>query len=463
MEPPARRTCRSLLDDSRSIVALLVVYALVLTTLLDKLPLWLDELLQVLGTNGQSFAQILNWLPANNPGSGPISYLLQSAAFDVFGYSVSIARLPAALFSILGCLSLVWLCRELRLLWQAVAMILLMLLPLQLRYALEARCYSQAMCLSIVATVLAAKLWRRPGNILTLLYGLTLVAAAYTLPLLVLLPVAHILWAAVWLPREGKRPTVVRIALAGACACTLLAPWGLWARSGWNTAIAVSRFHFPLHPMLPLAVVRELAGGGYWASLPLLAAAVAGFAAGRIERPVKALLGVIILVQLLGTLAIDAAFDYFYAVRQSLPLLPFVILLASEGARMLFSRRRAAGVLVLGVLFAGFLVHDVRWFGSPKENWELAARTLKDFAPGDCLLLVPADVKPLYFFFAPELASRLCNETQMNSSHQAVVLVSNHYSLQAEVTAAEERLGHNGLSAQDERLVGGTRMRRYVR
>ena len=283
-------------------------------------------------------------------GRRSLPYFIQALALDLAGYSVFSARLPAALFSVLSCAALAWLARELRLQWPAVAVVLLMALPLQWRYALEGRPYSQAMFFAILATVLAVRLARKPGALRTALYGLALVAGMYTLPLLVLFPLAHFVWVSLCLDEPQRRRVQVRIGIAGAAAVLLLAPWVIWANSRWAGAIAGNQGHFLLHPRLFLVLLHELPGGGYTASILLLGAAGAGLASRGIARSTKVLLALLVAVPLVGTLAIDAIFDYFFAVRQLIPVLPALALLAAEGLRDLYSRRRALGTILFAAL-----------------------------------------------------------------------------------------------------------------
>ena len=197
-----------------------------------------------------------------------------------------------------------------------MAVVLLMALPLQWRYALEGRPYSQAMFFAILGTILALRLARRPGPVQTALYGLALAAGMYTLPLLVLFPLAHFVWVSLCLGKPQRLRVQIQVAIAGAAAVLLLAPWVIWANTRWAGAIAGNQGHFLLHPRLFLVLLHELPGGGYVASLLLLAAAGAGLASRGIARSTKVLLALLVAVPLMGTLVIDAIFDYFFAVRQ---------------------------------------------------------------------------------------------------------------------------------------------------
>jgi mannosyltransferase len=456
MQPLSDQPRRSPLDDNRWIAGLVVVYAFVVLALLSKLPLWLDELLQLLGTRGRSFAEIVEWLPGS-AGAVPLPYLIQALALDLLGYSVFSARLPAALFSILSCAAVVWLARELRLHWPAVAVVLLMVLPLQWRYALEGRPYSQAMFFAILATILVVRLARQPEPLQTALYGLALAAGIYTLPLLVLFPLAHLVWISLCLDKAQRLRVQIRVAIAGAAAVLLLAPWVLWANSRWAGAIAGNQGHFLLHPRLFLVLLHELPGGGYMASILLLVATGAGLASRAIARSTKVLLALLIAVPLMGTLAIDATFDYFFAVRQLIHVLPALALLAAEGLRDLCARRRVLGAILVAALLGTCVVGDLRWFSRPREDWQLAASSLKAVSQGPCVLFAPADSVDIYAFFEPDLRSRDC-ATQLQRS---VILALSPYSPPSEVTATLTKLRSEGRTPLQETSAGGTRILYY--
>ena len=110
----------SYLDDNRLLAGLTAVYGVFLAALLGKLPLRLDEVLRLIAIRGENHA------------SAPL------------GYSAVLARLPSALVSLLCCLALVLLVRQLKMRWAVVVLAVFMTLPIQLRYALEASPYSPA-------------------------------------------------------------------------------------------------------------------------------------------------------------------------------------------------------------------------------------------------------------------------------------------------------------------------------
>jgi uncharacterized membrane protein len=456
--PPAQ----SQLDSRGPVAALIVAYSILVTALLGVLPLGLDELLQAAGTRGRGAAGILEWVPGS-AGGVPLGYLVQALFLNTLGNSVFVTRLPAALFSVLGCVALVWLIRELHLGWRFVPLLLFMALPLQLRYALEGRPYSQAVFFVLLCTILAVRMAREPKMVQAVLYGLALIAGVFTLPLLVTIPVAHLAWAA--LSRNGaqRRGLLFHLAVPTAAASVLLALWSYHAWSRWMEAIARNQGHFHLDGRLFLLLFRELCGGGYLLSCVLLAAVAAGVFSRRVHRSTRLLLGSLVVIPFVGILAIDAAVDYFFSIRQMVPLVPGLVLLAAEGVRTLYARRRALGLAMLTVILGVSVVHDVRRFRKPRENWQLAATTLKSRAHEGCLLFVPQAYVGLYSFFEPDLNSRVCTADQRASRQLNVTVVSSAHSPREEVTAALESIARTGRILVRETTVGGTRLHFHER
>jgi hypothetical protein len=64
------------------------------------LPLWLDEILQLIGTRDLGFSALLNYV-AENAGGVPLGYLTQAATIHLVGYSVFAA---SSVVSVLACL-----------------------------------------------------------------------------------------------------------------------------------------------------------------------------------------------------------------------------------------------------------------------------------------------------------------------------------------------------------------------
>jgi uncharacterized membrane protein len=440
--------------EARLLIALIAAYGVIVCSLLGKLPLWTDEVQQLLATRGYTLAQTLQRVP-ENPGGSPLGYFVQNLALRAPGYSVFSARLPAALFGILGCAAMAWLARELRLRRPAVSVLLFMALPLQFRYALEGRPYSQILFLGALLTALLLRLTRAASPGWTAAYGVTVLAGVYSSPLVGLVAAAHGLWAWLLLKGDGSRRVQIAVTAAMAGAVLLYLPWYLFARAAWRQTILDARWHFVWTAKTPLMLIRELSGGGYWVSAPLLAAGAAGLLSDRLSRPVKALLVLIFVVPVAGALAADAAFDYFLAVRQWIHALPGLVLLAAEGLHVLEDRRRLAGITALLAVLGASLIHDVKWFSRPRENWQLAATLLKSRAGGSCLVYLPEHTAALYRFFEPGLPAKSCNLEAELSQQRGVTVALSPYALPDQVKRAFDLLRQSGFSRVESTAAGG--------
>jgi 4-amino-4-deoxy-L-arabinose transferase-like glycosyltransferase len=415
-------------------MALIASYGVAVGALLGRLSIWLDEILQLLGTRGKSLTETLHWV-TENPGASPLGYIAQALCIRTLGFSAYSARLAAALFSILSCAALAWLAWELRVRWASAAVVLFMALPLQFRYALEGRLYSQALFLAVVMTALVLK-----GARWTWLYGVAVLAGLYTLPFLAFVPLAHLIWIACCFRGTERRSALVRVALAAGLAGALFYPWFRYTRDSWHGIIATNHWHFVFTAKTPLMLVREMSGGGYWLGALLVAAAGLGLVSRRMDRTTKALLVSITVVPVVGALAADAAFDYFLAVRQIIFLLP--------GVDVLERRWKLAGITALAGLVALALVYDAKWLSRPRENWQTAAAALKGSAEG-CLVFFPGDSDRYYRFFEPSLPSGPCGGRR-------VTLVVSPYASMNEVMAESRKLHAAGMMRVKGTGVGGT-------
>ena len=144
--------------------------------------------------------------------------------------------------------------------WLAAA--LFTIYPVTLRYAAESRVYTQALFLSVVATLIYVRLAKTGARGLLAAYWLVLTAAIYTQPYSASVGLALLLWS-VW-HREFKTATYRGI--AGALTALAFLPWYLWSRAAWTSGILREGFHFSASIKFPLMVFREVAGAGYWGS-----------------------------------------------------------------------------------------------------------------------------------------------------------------------------------------------------
>lgn len=79
-----------------------ITYLAVLLCLLHYQSLWVDEIMQLIGTRSGDLSNT-DELVRTGVGSVPLGWLPQLLAIRVLGYSPAVARLPSALASI-GCL-----------------------------------------------------------------------------------------------------------------------------------------------------------------------------------------------------------------------------------------------------------------------------------------------------------------------------------------------------------------------
>jgi hypothetical protein len=249
--------------------------------------------------------------------------------------------------------------------------------------------------------------------------------------------------------------------MAAVCAGLLYIPWFLFARAAWRQTILEGRWHFVWTMKTPLMLIRELSGGGYWTSLPLLAVAGAGLLSGRLSRSWKALLLSVFLIPVGGALAADAAFDYFLAIRQLIHALPGLVLLAAEGVQVLGDRRRSAGIAALAVLLGACLVYDVKLFGRPRENWQPAAAALKARPNGSCLVYLPESTGVFYHFFEPDLPSKSCDVAREVPGADTATVALSPYAFPDQIRRVLDQLGKSGLARVEGKAVGGVLILTY--
>ncbi len=391
----------------------LAAYGLALCVLAPLRPLWLDELLQLSDTWRHTLAETVARV-AHNPGGVPLAYLAENLLVNATGQPLYMARAFSVVCAAGGLASLIWLVRLLGVTgvtggWRQAALIYA-LLPISLRYAVEARQYGPALALSIGATASLAWLDARPVRGKASIYALVLALGLYTQPYVGFVAAAHLLWA--W--RRG----CFRFALAGvAAAAVLFLPWYLYARGFWAQAVTEAGYQSSLNWKTPLLIMRELSGGGYLLTVVLLVLAMRGYLRTGMPASSKRLLLVWIVVPIPLVLMADFVFHYFFAIRQLLFIVPPLCVLAGEGLQALQPAWRPLVAVALTVVA---LVYDARWFGHAKENWRLpAVQARRLLTPGTCVQAVPASAAELYRLYEPSLP--FCSE---GAGKASVLLVS---------------------------------------
>jgi hypothetical protein len=396
----------NLISGSYRLFLFLSAYAVCLLLLLSKLSLWLDELLDLKGIRDYNFRQLIAFVPVN-AGGVPLNYLARELSIHVLGYSRFSARLPSAIFSVLACAGVFWLARFLKLRAPLMAVLIFCLLPLQFRYALESRPYSQALAISVGAMVSFLALLRTPTLSRGISYGLLALAGLYTQPYTLFVFLAHLAWLCALKSHPNRRRLLLLSALPIAVAALAFVPWYLWAAQLWKVSPASSQ-HYTISPRAILMVLRELVGAGYIGTALILFLAFIGLKSLYMFHD-RLFWSLQVVVPILLALVADIAFNYFLAIRQMIFVVAPLSLLAALGLEALALQRRITAAVLGSVLLVTFVFEDIHLFTRPRENWETAAHTLEELSKtGACTMFVPASSVDLYRFFVPQLTESTC-------------------------------------------------------
>jgi mannosyltransferase len=411
------------MSDARPnvVVVLIAAYAVLVFAVLGITPLWLDELQQLV-PGRESLGALLRWVQMN-PGASPLPYLAQRAIVDLFGTSAFVVRIPAALCSIAGAAVFAVLCGRFGIRSPVRATALFLALPLQFRYALEARGYSLGLLCALASLLLFLRAREQGSLKAAAFYGVSVAVGLYSQPLTIL-PVFGALF---WTIGDRKVSSRTKRLLLGAAALGVLSfvPWYWLQRQTQEAAGAMALYFFSWRQITPLGLLHELSGGGYVCSAALLVAAAVGLPRLR-DRRLLACMG---LATLGGPIAIDALVNYFFAARQLLFAAPVLAICAAAGTQRLFEERRGyaalAGYAVLATFFAAAAVADYRTATVPKDGFGAQAGVLAHLPADACIAVAPPNHVAYYLILRPELERRICREPP-DAAH--VVAVMSPYS-----------------------------------
>ncbi len=427
-----------------SLVWSLVLYAALLVWLAGRLPLWLDEVLTLIGAMKPNLHELIQWV-GYNPGSSPLGFLVERPLVETMGLTRIAARLPSVLFSVLSAIALVGFAREVGAPARGVLLGAYLVLPIQLRYAVEARPYAMALFFTVAGLWCLWRLMEGAGWGFALLYAVLVAAGLYAQPFAGFVQ----LGALVALAFSSRRDFVLRAGLALIAGCLLFAPWYLTVQEAWRQEIVRSGYAMTIEWRAPLVLIREIAGGGYWQSVPLILAACLGWRELP-ERVRRFLLGGIV-AGTLGAMAADAVSGYFFATRHALFVIPGLVVLA--GAGFASARFRRAGAVLAAVFLAASVAKSWTYFRSGTEDWPGAARGLMEEARGGACVIVPQpEPEDLYAVFEPELRGHFC--TADSASGLAAIPVT-RYSMPAQVEQAEAKLQARGYHPAGETALPG--------
>jgi uncharacterized membrane protein len=426
---------------------LLTLYAGALVWLAGLRPLWLDEVLQLVASTQPDTRGAIRWV-TYNLGGAPLGFLAQRVFVLTFGLTPWAARAAPAIFGLLSAATLAGFARELKAGTTTVVLAMFLVTPLQLRYAVEARPYSQALFFALAALWCLWRLAQAPSWRTAAVYACLVAAGLYTQPL----SAAVQLGALIALCGGGSQRVVRMGGIALAMACLSFAPWYFYARGAWQSGIAASHISFSLSTRIPWMLVHEISGGGYAASLSLIGAAALGWR--QTDSPVRRFLLGSIVSGIVCAIAVDAFSGYFFAVRQVLFVLPALLLLATAGLAVTRLAWWQTGLLA--IFLVASLVKDVRYLRSPGEDWPGASRALlAATGNGACAVVPSPEPKEMYQLFEPGLSGRFCDATE---SSGPVVIVKSRYTLASSLEETTRALTTKGFRAAHETDISGVRL-----
>ncbi len=352
------------------------------------------------------------------------------------------------------------------------------LLPLQFRYCLEARPYSEALFFSSLATLLFVRLVRREGDLRSAIaYSAAVAVGLYMQPFLIFTEIGHVVWLAT-LTRSRPIRRSLSLALCSLLIAGLLfLPWYVAARPHWEA------IHTRLTPSIAADILHNLVGGGFLCSGIVIAAAlVALTATERRDREWIMLLGAAISCGIAGPVLADVTQGYFFASRQLVFVLPALTVLTVLGFESLRLRRPIVASILGLLLVAGSLVADVRYIVWPSEDWGLAAsHMVLQTDEGGCVVIIrrnpeegsapfserfldatdgERDSAAFYSFFEPSLRGRFCSS--LDRVNRVIAVASPGTAASVEI-AAQEWLHARGFRASRREETGGSRMTDWAR
>lgn len=443
-----------ILENRRFSAGLLLGYTAALLACLSVRPLWTDEVLQLIGTmSSPSVKAMLVWIRIS-VGAVPVGYLTQRPFVLIAGPSTFWARFPSALFSVASCWLLIRICRALNLTRAAAALavVIFMIAPSQLRYALEARPYSEAMFFGLLAAVGLAKL-ARDGKVATAFLTVAAMALALYTQAYTFFPICGVgLWyAAAALRKGGRRRATLLIGCLSAAAL-LFAPWYVLYSEGWRVHMRLSGYpSFHWTRALAMDIFKGISGGAFVCSAAMLFLAGAGL---RARTGATGLMASAAIFAAAGPVLEDSLQAYFFASRQILFAIPALAILSAIGFAAVFRKNRAAAVAVFGVFAGASLISDVTFQIRAKEDWRAAALAVaRVTAKGYCMQspIEGSGAPDMYSVFIPSLAS-----TQCGGHETKVAFVSNLTMDSTQVKASYERLRTMGFSPKETIYAGGT-------
>jgi 4-amino-4-deoxy-L-arabinose transferase-like glycosyltransferase len=364
---------------------------------------------ELIGTFHRSFDELLYWAQVS-PGATPLNFVAQKLVLDAFGFSSLTVRLPAIIFGTASFGIFLRIAREYTKSNWPLAALLFAMLPSLFRYGVEARPYSQGLFFALTAFWFWTRLEREPVGRDAVGFALAAAAGLYSQ----VYSVFAVIGLAAWSLQNPKSRKVVCLATVAGVASYI--PWFLIQRATQSVAKEAGTYMLDWAHLSVLGFIREICGGGYFCSVPLLILAGIGVVATKDFRLVLAA-----LAGLIGPLAADAVLGYYFAGRQLIFALPFLLLLAMMGVASI--RRWTAAVLLIP-LMAASIKTDVRQATVAREDWGAAAHKL---ASGTCVYVWTPELLIYLRIYEPSL-----KQCDIKQSPPEVWYVTTRYSSPAE-------------------------------
>jgi hypothetical protein len=335
-----------------------------------------------------------------SPGATPLNFLAQKLALDLLGFSSFVVRLPAIVFATASLWIFHRIARDFTGSYWPLAVAMFAIVPHVYRYGVEARPYSQGLFFALLAFRCWTRADRDPSAKNVTAYGFAVAACLYSHVFSIFPAVALVLVSL----RSSRARLPVLVAAAVAVAAYV--PWYL-AQKATQAAVSAPTYMLDWNTLTAHGVVRELSGGGYFASIPLLLLAAAGFVVMK-----DSALAIPAVAALAGPLLADAAMGYYFAGRQLIFAMPFLVLLATAGLRR--TPIWASAVLLVALAGAS-LKADFRQATTVREDWASTAHTLTAYP---CVSISP-DQLPYLQVYEPSL--RLCDLTKPPAEFAQVI------------------------------------------
>ena len=414
----------------------IILGAYALLTLVAALvwPVSVDEILRLIGSSQSSFGQVLTWA-RQVPGGAPLGDFIQFCIMAVIGHSRLAVRLPSLACAVASC-HLMWkLARQAAVQQPLLAVLLFMLLPLQVRYAADARPFELGLLLLISATIYYLRLLAAPNLRNSAVYSLLLLGCLYTEPFAYLPAVGYLLFLLAFIARADKRRAFWYALPSTVIPVLLFLPYFFWSTPFVNPRWLFNHDHVPFSETIYLDVMHAVGGGGttaYVLSAILIAAAVVACwrsfqltdAAFSKRMALFCLFGGVLSTVTIA-LIIDGTYNVFFSPDQIVWIAPALCILMVATLDWLQQKSALAGLSVAALVLLLCVYKNAEYMVTPKENIRAIEDKVRPLLSSDsCVVFVSQGLsRSVLTYLDPELGSKEC----FHFFHTRVVLASHPY------------------------------------